>query len=126
MSDLPTSKGNGGGTTNVVFHYIKSQGFRVMHVDGIIGGLTPQGYIHMAIFSERPAIPQRMVHSFTPEAGLGNAIPSETVGKEGIVREVDADLILNLSTAKNLHSWLGGRIQELETALSQLPKGKSQ
>src|SRR3989442_6878794 len=46
---------------DVTFHYIKSSQFRVVHADGIIGGVTPRGLIHIAVFSERPAIPQVIV-----------------------------------------------------------------
>lgn len=40
------------------FNYIKSAQFRVIHADGAIGGVTPNGFIHMALFNERAAIPR--------------------------------------------------------------------
>ena len=40
------------------FFYIKAYNFRVVHVDGVIGGITPKGLLHLAVFSERAAIPQ--------------------------------------------------------------------
>ena len=41
------------------FHYIKSNQFRVIHVDGGIGSITPKGFIHFALYSERLAIPRK-------------------------------------------------------------------
>ena len=38
--------------TRVRFHYLKSQLWRVVHVDGAIGGITPRGMIHAALYSE--------------------------------------------------------------------------
>ena len=45
------------------FFYLKNPAFRVVHVDGAVGGVTPRGRIPMAVYSERPAIPQSSVHS---------------------------------------------------------------
>jgi hypothetical protein len=42
----------------VVFEYIKSQLFRVIHSDGAIGGITPTGNVHVAFYSDRAAIPK--------------------------------------------------------------------
>jgi hypothetical protein len=95
----------------VLFHYIKSRLFRVIHVDGAIGGITPAGYIHMTIFSERPAIPQTSEHPVTSEGTLG--APALT-SKEGFVREMDADLMMSRSTAEGIRDWLNERLSELD------------
>lgn len=112
MTEQP-KKGNGETEGRVVFHYIKSNLFRVIHLDGVIGSITPTQFIHMALYSERPAIPQRMTHPVSMKAGLGEPIASETVSREGYVREIDMDVMMNLASAQALHGWLGLRIQEL-------------
>jgi hypothetical protein len=99
---------------HLTFHYIKGSQFRVVHSDGIIGGLTPRGLIHVAFYSERPAIPQLVVQDVTPEGKLGKE--TSRVGKEGIARELEVDVMLDEDTAKALHEWLGQRLQELSTA----------
>ena len=68
----------------VVIEYIKSQLFRVAHVDGAIGGPTPSGQIHLAMFSERPAIPRRLVARLSGGV-IGDPIPEETVVREGMI-----------------------------------------
>ena len=100
----------------VQIHYIKSHHFRSVHVDGVLGGVTPNGSIHLAVFSERSPIPQKAEMKIT-EGRLGDTVHSE--GKEGIVREMDVDLFMNLPVARELRDWLSTRIQELETALKK-------
>ena len=39
------------------FHYLKSPHFMTVHVDGAIGGPTPRGLLHAAVYAERVAIP---------------------------------------------------------------------
>jgi hypothetical protein len=99
---------------HVTFHYIKSAFFRVIHTDGVLGGATPQGHIHIAVFSERPAIPQVATHKLVvngDSATLGEEI--ERVGKEGIVRELETDLLMTREVAQRLYSWLGERLSGL-------------
>lgn len=94
------------------FHYIKSNLFRVIHVDGALGGITSRGLVHCAVYSERQAIPQTTEHEVTAEGRLGAQSSQE--GKEGIVREMDVDLIMTKQTAIELRDWLNDRIGELD------------
>lgn len=96
----------------VRFYYLKSTQFRVLHVDGAIGGITPRGLIHLSVYSERPAIPQSQQHEISPEGRILD--PNETEGKLGIVRELDADLIMSKQGAVELRDWLTARIDELD------------
>lgn len=94
------------------FDYIKSTQFRVIHVDGVHGGLRPSGRsIHMALFSERNAIPQQ--EQFKVDAGrLGEKVKSE--GRESIIRELEVDAILDLDAARAIRDWLNGVIELAE------------
>lgn len=94
---------------SVAFSFIKSRHFRVIHVDGAIGSITPRGLIHVAVYSERPAIPQLIVQRIENGA-LGAAETVESRG--GIVREVDADLMLTPDAARGLRDWLDERLLE--------------
>lgn len=100
----------------VLFHYIKSQQFRTIHVDGAIGAVTPKGLIHCAVFSERPPIPQVTFHKMNDEGHLsGKFRPIKT--RPGYIRELDVNLILNYDTALRIREWLDRRIKELESRL---------
>jgi hypothetical protein len=99
----------------VHFNYLKSPFFRVIHVDGGIGGPTPGGRaIHLALFSERPAIPTQVVNEIAEDGTLGSEIPGATQGKGGIVRELEVDAIMDLTTARILYRWLGEAIGKVE------------
>jgi hypothetical protein len=79
----------------VSFGHIKSTLFRVIRVDGAIGSVTPNGHIHMAVDSERPAIPRRLVQQLAEDGSLGDLIPSATVSRASVVREMDADIFMS-------------------------------
>lgn len=117
--------GNGDAGSKVAFDYIKSQQFRVIHVDGALGGITPNGHVHIALYSERPAIPKRQVNLLNADGSLGEDIPDETVTRASIVREVEADILLTADVTEALHRWLGDRIVELQKRSAKMSqKGK--
>ena len=59
--DSEPAKGNGdAGGNRVAFDYIKGQHFRAIRADGAIGGITPSGSIHFALYSERHPIRSRI------------------------------------------------------------------
>ena len=92
MSDQ--AKGNGETAASVVvFDLLKSAHFRVIYATGAVGGLTPDGSIHFALYNERPAIPRQMVHPLHDTGKLGDEISDRRVVREGIVREVEVDVI---------------------------------
>jgi len=79
-------------TEPVEFHYIKANDFRVVHVDGVIGSITPRGLIHAAMFSERLPIPRMAAHRVGPDGNIG---PPEIQDiRSGLVREVEVSLML--------------------------------
>lgn len=98
---------------HIRFSYLKSNSFRVIHVDGALGGPTPSGYIHMTLYSERAAIPQQTEYEITAEGTLGKEVTDLRVGRDGIVRELEVDAIMNVATARALHEWLGTRLEQL-------------
>ncbi len=103
-SDVPT----------VSFHYIKSGQFRVAHVDGAIGNLTPGGLIFVALYSERAAIPQMMVHEITEGGEIGPEHQEERLGKKGIVREIEMGAVMSVETANAFIRWLQQQVGLLE------------
>lgn len=113
MSENETSNG-ASGRGLVQFDYLKSGQFRVIHVDGAIGGLTPGGLIHMALYSERPAIPQMLKHEMLEGGTLGP--PVESAGRTAFVREMDVDAVMTPAVAQSLITWLQERLGDLRTA----------
>lgn len=101
---------SGGRTVDI--HYIKTEGYRSYHVDGLFGGLTPNGLLYMELFLERAATPQIVKHKVAPDGTLGDEL--ERIGKKGVIREIEAGLIMHIGAAKIIRDWLDVRIKELE------------
>jgi hypothetical protein len=98
------------------FHYIKSNFFRVVHMDGALGGLTPRGYIHCAIYNERAAVPLVTEYKLVDDV-LSGEEPIE--GKVGMVRELEVDLMMSRPVAEELRNWLTDRIKEYDKRLAE-------
>ena len=96
----------------VDFHYVKSGDFRVVHADGVWGGATFRGYITMSFFSERHPIPRKISREVNSGGTLGQEISRDS--KEGVVRDVQVEVMMDLAMAKSMIPWLNEKIQILE------------
>ena len=110
--DAKKDAGNGHAPMTVAFDYIKSQDFKVIRADGAIGGVTPSGHIHMALYSERQAIPRRIVNELNADGTLGAVLDDKTETRGSMVREMDIDVFLTRDVAKNIGDWLLERVKE--------------
>lgn len=97
-------------------HYEKSRFFRVIHVDGVWGGVSPGGGISMALFSQYPPLPEVVQH--TIESGRVGQEVSRTV-KSGLVRELEVEALIALDTAIALRDWLSDKIEKAQQAQQQ-------
>ena len=95
----------------VDFHFIKAAHFRVVHVDGVWGGVTPSQNIAVGFFSERLPIPTIVQHQLTDGGKLGEEIARES--KTGIVREMEVELVMNKATAARFLEWFKTKVEEL-------------
>jgi hypothetical protein len=102
------------------FRYHKSQSFRVIHADGAFGGLTPRRGIFLAFYNERFPIPEVTVQQVTAGGRLGDEVTSQRQAKEGIVREVEAGIVMDPEVAKSLVVWLNEKIIEADRIESEL------
>lgn len=103
----------------ITFHYIKSNSFRIIHVEGAIGSINPRLNIHMAIWNERASIPTKSVFPIVGDA-IGEEIRNERESKGGLVREIEADLVFDLESAKKLSAWLTTKIAEVEEIMKSI------
>jgi hypothetical protein len=102
----------------VVFEYAKDPMFRSTHADGFIGGLTPNGHIHLAFFSERPLLPKKHVFRINPDGSLGPEIVDEKTSAESIVRDLQVDVLMTVNAAEGLRSWLDQYIKNMKARQS--------
>ena len=117
MAKAPAKRGKDQDADQIAIDYIKSPHFRAIRADGAIGGITPNGFIHFSLYSERQAIPRQIVHSINDDGSLGPIKDELTISRGSIVREMDADIFVTLDTAKSLHAWLGEKITTLQKAI---------
>lgn len=103
----------------VKFHYLKANDFRVVHMDGVFGGLSPTGDIFMSIFSQRPPIPQITVQPVKENGELGDELIEERTVKEGIVREIEVGIAVRPEIAQTLIKWLQEKVDQYNSLKSQ-------
>jgi len=100
------------------FHYLKSPAFHTVPADGAIGGLTPNGNFHLALYVERSPIPTITEHQ-VGEYGPGDEIMEKRVVRDGIVRELVVDVVFDYRAATSFRQWLDNNIKEFEQILKQ-------
>lgn len=94
---------------SIKFDYIKSNLFRVITADGASATLTPQGKIFLSLFNERFPIPRQVIHEILPDGTLGEEI--EKVSRDGLVREVEIGVIIDIKLAEGLFEILSQIIE---------------
>jgi len=100
----------------VRFFYEKCKYFRVAHVDGVIGGLTPTRDIFVSVYSQRVALPQTIDQQISPDGKLGAVIDKS--GKDGIFREMEIGLVMSPEVANQIAEFL---MQHARAAQSTVP-----
>ena len=96
----------------VTFHLIKSPHFQTLRVDGVVGNLSPSG-LSLTFFVERGAIPNMMTYEVKDSGELGKLTAAQ--GKNGIVRELQSSLVMDVDSARSLVELLGKMLKDLET-----------
>ena len=96
----------------LTLNYLKTGSYRSIHSDGAIGGITPAGNIHISFYNERLPIPKKAVHSISEDGQLGEIIEQEKL--DGVVREMEVDVVMSVNSARNLYDWLGKRLTEID------------
>lgn len=109
----------------ITFHYIKSNSFRVIHADGMWGGISPSGHLQMAFYNERIPIPQMTVHAVDPVKRIIGE-EEERLVRDGIVREVECNVVMSLEVSERLHRWLGVQIESLKKAKEDYERRKGE
>lgn len=106
----------------IAFDYVKAPDFRVVWADGALGGVTPNGHIHFALYAERQAIPRRQV--FVMEEGkdgmvtLGQEQLDKQISRGSVVREMGCDVMMSIQAAENLANWLTDKVAELKKIMN--------
>ena len=109
--------------TKIPFHFIKSNAYRVVHVDGAVGGLTPNLNVFVSMYSERPPIPELQVMALNESGGIADEVITERVTKQGVVREVEVGLVMTVANARSLIAFLQSRVALADEAIGNVANG---
>ena len=101
-----------GAPTSIKIHYRKANFFRVVHVDGALGGITPTRNIFVSLFNQRNPLPRLIEQQFFPDGTLGEEIDRK--GKSGVFREMEVGLVLTAPVARELAKFLLAQATLLE------------
>ena len=96
------------------FDYIKSNLFRIVHADGIFGGLTHRGLVWAAFWSERGAIPTQVVHEVKEDGRLGPELMDKRTVRQATIREAEVGIMMNVAVARSLRDWLDEKIKTFD------------
>ena len=100
-------------------HFIKTGDFKTTNINGIFGGLTPSGQITMHHYIERTVLPTEITYEVDQQVEMQNPVEVGRLQKEGVIREVNGALLLDIDMAKSMIVWLQSKIQEFETNIKQ-------
>lgn len=95
---------------NIPIKYKESSNYEIYHADGVGGGWTPRTNLSVDFFVERGSFPDVLVHGLTEEGKLGEIL--DVKGAQGISRERQCGIIMNVQTAIGLRDWLTDKIEE--------------
>ena len=84
---------------------------RTVFVGGAWAGVSPNGLVQVGIFNDLRPMPEMVVHGVVDDS-LGPEI--EKLEKQGVVREVEATLLMPLTIAKSLLPLIQQMIDQIE------------
>lgn len=100
----------------IEFNYIKGSNFRVVHADGAMGNGTPSGNLFLVFYSERFPLPDSQTFSISEEGRvIGEVTEKRKVNSNGVMREVEVGVMLDINVAKGMVVSLSHLIRQLES-----------
>lgn len=108
----------------IKFDYIKSNSFRVIHVDGFHGGPSPRPGVQVCAFSERWPIPQQTIHSMDASGMVSGEIKEQRVSRDAIVREVEFEMMMSVDVARSLRDFLSQKLASIDQKTADKKNGK--
>lgn len=109
--------------SSVKFYYRKGRFFKVIHVDGVIGGPTPERAVFVALYNQRSPIPKEIEQTLEPDGSLGPEVGRK--GKDGIFREVEVGIVLTPKAAEEIGQFLLQQARLLRDTEKQAPQTAS-
>lgn len=96
----------------IQFFYQNAPFHRTVFVSGAWAGVTPSGLVQLGLFNDLHPMPEMVIQEVVEDT-LGPEI--EKLEKRGVIREVEATVVMSLSTAKLILPLIQQMIDQLET-----------
>ena len=97
--------------TYLTFDYVKSNLFRTIHADGLVGSFTPSSDIYIAFFNERFPIPQQLVFELQSDGTIGDEITELRRSRDSVLREMEIGITMTVDVAESLVEYLKKMIE---------------
>jgi hypothetical protein len=101
--------------SSVKIFYEKGNLFRVIHVDGVLGGPTPSRQIFVSLYNQRSPLPKMIEQRLSPEGNLGDVVNTEA--KVGVFREMEIGLVLTSDVAREIAKFLMQQAKMLDESV---------
>jgi len=101
----------------VHFHYVKADGYRLVHATGAQGGTTPAGLIKFDLFSEFGIAAETEVFSLDSAGKLGKKVGGSSTEGIHVNREFQVGVVMSPKEAKQLGEWLITKAKEAKSLI---------
>lgn len=105
-------------SNSITFHYQNSKYLRTIKVDGAWGGLSPRSEIQMSVYSDLIPSPSFREFEIKEDGKLGKQKRGQ-FSKQGIIREVEATLIMTPEVAEAVAKWLLMKVEEYKSIIEE-------
>lgn len=123
MSDSETI----GEVSQIDFNYIKGNHFRVIHADGVMSNGTPRGGLFLGFYSERFPLPDSQTFEINKEGrATSEIIEKRKINSNGIMREVEVGITLDIEVAKILVLSLSQMIRQVEANVTETEEDEAE
>jgi hypothetical protein len=99
----------------IKFKYIFDDDYNPSYASGAFGGPTPRDEIVINFFLERQPVPYSETRAVNEDGTLGATIKAERNDDTlKIIRYVETGVVMDLKTAREIHTWLGETIKLID------------
>lgn len=107
----------------IKFKYKFSEDYNPKYANGAIGGINPQGEIVINFYLERNGLPISQTFELKNSNTIGDLKETDPVDfSKSIIRYIQNGVVLNYSSAKEIHRWLGEHLDKIESGEVQIKK----
>lgn len=105
--------------SEITFRYIVPDHVQDNIITGVYGGVTPRGMLSAIFFHESFPIPEQETCKIVNGIPLPPEIDKRVISGD-LTRKVQASIVMDVSTAVMLKTWLEQRIGELENMADRM------